>query len=269
MFMTRLFSGVLLLVIIIGAIFAGEEVVLLLSAVLSIIGLYELYRTYNIQRSILGIVGYFASIIYILLIWKDVPQAEILGICTAFLLFMTIYVFTFPKYNISEMVFALFGILYVPLMMMHLYQIRRLSSGIYVIFLVFISAWGNDTFAYCVGMLIGKHKMAPRLSPKKSVEGAIGGIVGAVIIGAIYGYFIGEQLVLFTFPVLKCAIICGVCSLIAIIGDLSASAIKRNQNIKDFGDLIPGHGGVLDRFDSILLTAPAVYFLVIYLGKLS
>lgn len=268
MFVTRLISGVSLLVIVIGAIIAGEGVIFLLTAVLSIIGLYELYRTYNIHQNVLSIAGYLTAVIYMLLVWKDIPQAGILGICITFLIFMSIYVFRFPKYNINETVFALFGILYVPVMMMHLYQIRRLSDGFFMIWLVFISAWGNDTCAYCVGMLIGKHKMAPRLSPKKSVEGAIGGITGAVILGAVYGHFMGEQLVSFAYPVLQCAIICGVCSLIAIIGDLCASAIKRNRNIKDFGSLIPGHGGVLDRFDSILLTAPAVYFLAIHFGSL-
>jgi len=267
MFITRLISGILLLAIVIGAIIAGEGIVFLLTAVLSIIGLYELYRTYHIHKNVLGIAGYAAAVMYILLIWYDMPQTGILGICIAFLILMCIYVFAFPKYNINEIAFALFGILYVPVMLMHLYQIRRLSDGFFMIWLVFISAWGNDTCAYCVGMLIGKHKMAPALSPKKSVEGAVGGIAGAVILGAVYGHFMGEQLVSLTSPVLQCAIICGICSLIAIVGDLCASAIKRNQNIKDFGTLIPGHGGVLDRFDSILLTAPAVYFLAIYLGS--
>jgi len=269
MFITRLISGILLLAIVIGAIIAGEGIVFLLTAVLSIIGMYELYRTYHIHKNGLGIAGYVAAVIYMLLIWCDMPQTGILGICAAFLIFMSIYVLRFPKYNISEITFALFGILYVPVMMMHLYQIRRLGDGFFMIWLVFISAWGNDTCAYCVGMLIGKHKMAPRLSPKKSLEGAIGGITGAVILGAGYGHFMKEQLVSFTYPAFQCAIICGLCSLIAIVGDLSASAIKRNQNIKDFGTLIPGHGGVLDRFDSILLTAPAVYFLAIHLGSVS
>lgn len=269
MFMTRLISGVLLLAVVIGAINAGEGIVFLLAAVISMIGLYELYRTYDIHQNALGITGYLAAVIYMLLIWQDMTQAGIMGICITFLFFMSIYVFRFPKYNINEIVFALFGVLYVPLMMMHLYQIRRLSDGFFMIWLVFISAWGNDTCAYCVGMLVGKHKMAPKLSPKKSVEGAVGGIAGAIILGAVYGHFMGEQLVSFANPVLSCAIICGVCSLIAIVGDLSASAIKRNRDIKDFGTLIPGHGGILDRFDSVLLTAPAVYFLAIHLGSIS
>jgi phosphatidate cytidylyltransferase len=105
-------------------------------------------------------------------------------------------------------------------------------------------------------MLIGKHKMAPVLSPKKSVEGGIGGVVGAALLGAIYGALTGG-------PVFEYALICTVGALISMVGDLAASAIKRNQGIKDYGNLIPGHGGILDRFDSVIFTAPVIYFLAV------
>ena len=102
--------------------------------------------------------------------------------------------------------------------------------------------------------------MAPKLSPKKSIEGAIGGIVGAAIIGGIFGMVCASQLKEFSYPELQCAIICAIGAVISQIGDLAASAIKRNHNIKDYGKLIPGHGGVLDRFDSIIFTAPIIYY---------
>lgn len=105
-----------------------------------------------------------------------------------------------------------------------------------------------------MGVLIGKHKMAPVLSPKKSVEGAIGGVVGAVLLGVAYAAATGGELAAY-------GIICGVGALISMVGDLAASAIKRNQEIKDYGKLIPGHGGILDRFDSVIFTAPIIYFL--------
>lgn len=120
--------------------------------------------------------------------------------------------------------------------------------------LIFLCSWGCDTCAYCVGVLIGKHKMAPVLSPKKSVEGAIGGVVGAVLLGVAYAAATGGELAAY-------GIICGVGALISMVGDLAASAIKRNQEIKDYGKLIPGHGGILDRFDSVIFTASIIYFL--------
>ena len=110
------------------------------------------------------------------------------------------------------------------------------------------------------GKLVGNHKMTPKLSPKKSVEGAVGGLIGAVLLGAAYAAIMGSvrgeaQ------PALEFMIICGVGAVIARIGDLAASAIKRNYNLKDYGTIIPGHGGVLDRFDSVIFTAPVIFYL--------
>ena len=96
--------------------------------------------------------------------------------------------------------------------------------------------------------------MAPVLSPKKSVEGAVGGVIGAALLGTVYGAATGG-------PMMEYALICAVGALISMVGDLAASAIKRNQEIKDYGTLIPGHGGILDRFDSVIFTAPVIYFL--------
>ena len=116
-----------------------------------------------------------------------------------------------------------------------IYQTRMLPGGTFHVWLIFLCSWGCDTCAYCVGVLFGKHKMAPVLSPKKSVEGAVGGVVGAILLGIIYAAATKGGMV-------EYAIICGVGALISMVGDLAASAIKRNQGIKDYGKLIPGHG---------------------------
>ena len=112
--------------------------------------------------------------------------------------------------------------------------------------------------------MIGKHKLAPVLSPKKSIEGSVGGIVGSALVGALFGYFMDvtletQQLVLIL------PIVGGVGSVISQVGDLAASAVKRNFEIKDYGKLIPGHGGIMDRFDSVIFTAPITYFLIMIL----
>ena len=147
-----------------------------------------------------------------------------------------------------------FAIVYVAVMLSFIYLTRMLPNGQYHVWLIFLCSWGCDTCAYCVGMLIGKHKMAPVLSPKKSVEGAVGGVIGAALLGTVYGAATGG-------PMMEYALICAVGALISMVGDLAASAIKRNQEIKDYGTLIPGHGGILDRFDSVIFTAPVIYFL--------
>lgn len=114
-------------------------------------------------------------------------------------------------------------------------------------------------------MLFGRHKLAPVLSPKKSIEGAIGGMIGAALLGALYGAVFGTHMEEVGNPVIACCAACAIAAVISQIGDLAASAIKRNHNIKDYGHLIPGHGGILDRFDSMIFTAPAIYFAVTFL----
>lgn len=155
---------------------------------------------------------------------------------------------------------AFFGLFYVAVMLSYVYQIRMLEQGAFLVWLVFLCSWGCDTCAYCVGVTMGKHKMAPVLSPKKSVEGGIGGVLGAALLGAVYALAINK----FggaSADVLTYALICGVGGVISQVGDLAASAIKRNHDIKDYGKLIPGHGGILDRFDSVIITAPIIFYM--------
>ena len=177
-----------------------------------------------------------------------------MGVIIAFMIFMFGYVFNYPRFHAEQVMPAFFGVVYVAVMLSFIYLTRNLPDGKFLVWLIFLCSWGCDTCAYCVGMLIGKHKMAPVLSPKKSVEGGIGGVAGAALLGVIYAAATGG-------PMAEYALICAVGALISMVGDLAASAIKRNQGIKDYGKLIPGHGGILDRFDSVIFTAPAIYFL--------
>ncbi len=134
------------------------------------------------------------------------------------------------------------------------------AHGIFLILFILFSACMTDTCAYFVGSFFGKHKLCPKISPKKTVEGAIGGVVGCVIANvilyAVYETFIFENPVHNYFPIVVASIIT---SIVGMCGDLTASVIKRNYGIKDFGNLIPGHGGIMDRFDSIMFVAVAFY----------
>jgi phosphatidate cytidylyltransferase len=179
------------------------------------------------------------------------------------------YVFCYPKYNAHQMMASFFSLVYVSIMMSFIYQLRVLQNGAEYVVLIFLAAWGTDTFAYCSGMLFGKHKMTPLLSPKKTIEGAIGGLVGSAVLGVLYGIFISHHLRLDYDPITIFPIICVIGGVVSMIGDLAASAIKRNFDIKDYGTLIPGHGGILDRFDSIIIVAPIVYLVVALLTGIS
>jgi phosphatidate cytidylyltransferase len=177
-----------------------------------------------------------------------------MAIIISMILILFVYVFGYPKYHAEQVMAAFFGVVYVAVMLSFIYLTRSLPDGKFLVWLIFLCSWGCDTCAYCVGMLIGKHKMAPVLSPKKSIEGAVGGVAGAALLGVIYAAATQGKMA-------EYALICAVGALISMVGDLAASAIKRNQNIKDYGKLIPGHGGILDRFDSVIITAPVIYYL--------
>lgn len=265
MFKTRLLSGIVLVILAIALIVAGGDVLLASTLVISCIGMYELYRVFEVQKSLLAIVGYGTAVaFYANLKWQFLP--EVLLLLMAFIiLLMFVFVFAYPKYHSRQVMAVFFGFFYVAIMLSYVYQIRELPKGLYLAFLVFLCSWGCDTCAYCVGMLIGKHKMSPKLSPKKSVEGAVGGVLGSALLTALYCYIFRNQMEIGTDEIIILAVIAAIAGLISMVGDLTASAIKRNYDIKDYGHLIPGHGGILDRFDSMIITAPIIFYLAKYL----
>ena len=265
MFKTRLLSGIVLVILAILLIVSGGEVLLFSTLVVSCIGMFELYRVFQVEKSLLALAGYFAAVVfYCNLEWTFLP--DILMLFMGFMiLLMFIYVFSYPKYKADQVMAVFFGVFYVAVMLSYVYQIRMLENGLYLAFLVFFCSWGGDTCAYCVGMLIGKHKMSPKLSPKKSIEGAVGGVLGSALLTALYCFIFRGPMALTGAEIGILALIAAIAGLISMVGDLTASAIKRNYDIKDYGHLIPGHGGILDRFDSMIITAPIIYFLALHM----
>lgn len=264
MFKTRLISGIILLAIAITVVVLGDNVLFGTVLVISLVGMTELYKIMKIEKSILGVAGYLTAIAYYFMIYFELQKYLLLLFICFLLLLMVLYVIRYPLYRAEQVMTGFFALFYVSIMLSYIYQVRVLEDGHILVWLIFIGAWGSDTCAYCVGMLFGKRKMAPKLSPKKSIEGCIGGVVGAALIGYIYALFLGSKMVGIDNPRLLFAIIGASASVISQFGDLAASAIKRNFDIKDYGSLIPGHGGILDRFDSIIFTAPIVYYLSVF-----
>ena len=197
-----------------------------------------------------------------ILVGDSLGMVDVMMLFMGFLIvLMFVYVLSYPKYDAKQLMAAFFGMFYVGTMLSYVYQIRTLNNGLYLAFLVFLCSWGCDTCAYCVGVLIGKHKMAPKLSPKKSIEGAVGGVLGSALLTALYCFIFRNHMNIDGTEIAILAVIAAVAGLISMVGDLCASAIKRNYDIKDYGHLIPGHGGILDRFDSMIITAPIIYYL--------
>ncbi len=267
MFWIRLRSGILLLAAAVALLVAGGPVMTIGILLVSLQGMWELYRVLGLDKKRMSIVGYCTAAAWFAALFFGRQDLLLPVLVLSLLLMMAVYVIAYPKYEAQQLMGVFFGFVYVAVMLSYMVQIRALPNGAFLVWLVFISSWGCDTCAYCVGMLIGKHKMAPVLSPKKSVEGAVGGVVGAALIGVIYALVFRKHLTVFPNPMFAMAVIGALGGLISMVGDLTASAIKRNYGIKDYGKLIPGHGGILDRFDSVIITAPLVYYLVLLLMK--
>ncbi len=271
MFWTRVFSGIVLVIIALITITAGGGVLAAVLMLTSIVGFFELSKALGVHEQNKKINGLeIPAVLFIIAYYLEIYffQSDVYTIMTlifGFMAFMFVYVIRFPRFNAEQVIAVFFSVMYAPVMLSFIYQTRELNHGIYVVWLIFISSWVSDTCAYFVGMAFGKtignHKAFPVLSPKKSIEGCIGGVMGAAVFGALYGYFVVENLIPEQEITLVFALIGGIGSVFSQVGDLAASAIKRNRNIKDYGKLIPGHGGIMDRFDSVIVTAPMIYFL--------
>ncbi len=266
-FLERLISGIVLVILALVTIILGKDVLLATVVIISLMGLYELLKVFGLQWKLPGYIGYGATIAYYALIRLEHTDYLMILFILYLISLMAAYVFTFPKFKADDIMVCFFGLFYVVLMLSYIYQVRMMKDGQYIVWLIFLCSWGCDTCAYLVGVMFGKHKMAPVLSPKKSIEGGIGGILGAALLGFIYAVIFSDKLSIenanIIFPV-----VCAAGGIISQVGDLTASGIKRNHDIKDYSKLIPGHGGILDRFDSVIITAPIIYYLIIYLSKI-
>ena len=279
-FLVRTASGAVLLGIVLAAIFSGVWGYGALLLAVTIIGVWEFYGLARAKGSepqrcmgmLMSLALFFAGFISSLYIYGETDDQEVLGLGVFLLLiFAMLLVITFvievfrnrqtPMYNIA---ITIMGTVYVALPMAILTILPAgLNAIIYrgevwipwvFLFYLFL-VWGNDVFAYLVGVTMGKHRMCERLSPKKSWEGFAGGILGSAAVGAIaasvlggsYGVWIGLAIVV---------------ALSSVVGDLIESMFKRDAGVKDSGAIMPGHGGILDRFDALIISAP---FALIYL----
>lgn len=262
----RTISAVILVIAAFASILPGGIILAVVLYGISMVGFLELTRACGVRKdqkpNTLEIVGLAAITCYYLVTYfvQDASYA-VMVILLAMIAMMSVYVFGFPKYHANQVMDAYFSLIYAPVMLSFVLLTRQLDDGIYLVWMIFISSWISDTFAYLAGVMLGRHKLAPVLSPKKSVEGSVGGIVGAALFGALFGAYLDSTLGQEQY-VMILAVVGGVGSVISQVGDLAASAIKRNHEIKDYGNLIPGHGGIMDRFDSVIFTAPITYFLI-------
>ncbi|MDR1891444.1 MAG: phosphatidate cytidylyltransferase [Oscillospiraceae bacterium] len=269
----RIVTGIVGLALFAAVIFFANPLVLNLAlAAVSAIAVYEaLHRTGMIKNPAL-VAGSICFAAVVPFLENDTVGEVILALYVFFLLAVLLVAHKTVTPGDVSLAFMFAVTLSLSLCtLLYLREIADLQTlgltktdGIFLLLLAVIGAWGTDIGAYFIGRFFGKHKLAPAVSPKKTVEGAVGGLAVCIVLflayGSLYGAYFLKDGGRVSLPLL--AALAVICALLSMLGDLSASCIKRAAGIKDFGNIFPGHGGILDRFDSLLTVAPAVYLLV-------
>jgi len=270
---TRVISAVVAIAVLLGVVYLGGTAIGIAVFLLSMGAIYEFYKALEkINIKPVYAAGYISCLSLLFLTFLDKlsflkeavdGQLPVISVFAWLFLLMVVFfcliMFSGGKYSVNDVSATLFGIVYIVFMFSFVILTRSMSNGYLYIWLIFIGAWATDTFAFFTGVTVGKTKIVPKISPKKSLEGCIGGVVGCVAAMTVFGWAFRETL---NVPLYNFAIIGAICGVISQIGDWAASSVKRAANIKDYGNIMPGHGGILDRVDSILFVAPSVYFYI-------
>lgn len=251
---TRIISGVVMLPLLIVLYFRGIPLAIA-AFIIGAVGMYELFNGFkNLEIKPNIFIGIGLLVLLYIFHFIFPGRHDILTFWIVISVVITgISLFPMSDYKIEDALSTLLGVIYVGFLSYHIVMIDETSYGI-LIWMVVITAFCTDIFAYFTGYFLGRVKLCPNLSPKKTVEGAVGGVVGTIIISIIFALITKIEI----FPHIMLMGLIG--AVMSELGDLTASAFKRKMGIKDYGNLIPGHGGVLDRFDSILFTAPTIYY---------
>ena len=262
-FWTRVITGGIILLLLALIFIIGYDVMLIVLGRLALIGIWEIYRVKNLLWKPFAITGFIADICYYVLIrfydWEYCSLYLVFLFAILVIADIIIFIAKYPEYTLADLTGSVFTVIYVGVLLSFLYLARVHAWGAYLVWLAMLASWGCDIFAYLGGMLFGKHKIFPAISPKKTLEGCISGIVGAGILAFIYALIVNSIVEDITHEVIIFPIVCMAGAVLGMFGDLFASAIKRQAGIKDYSNILPGHGGIMDRFDSVILVSPVIY----------
>lgn len=247
----------------------GEWLFAAMILMLTLLAWHEFYtmlqnKNINIYYSL----GFLLNTVIAGCAWLGNSQELVMVMFISTLLALVKVVTSGTKFTVTDATFSLLGISYIGVSFAHLLLLRytdssqyistsfgQLSAGAAYLWLAFVGTWASDTFAYFVGTYLGRHKLCPMISPGKTIEGALGGLIGSVIAIVLLGN-------IFKLSMTHSVIMGLLVGVAAPLGDLVESAIKRFAGVKDSGRILPGHGGILDRFDSILFAVPAIYYYI-------
>lgn len=261
---TRVLSGLIMLPLLV-LLLLGGYVLFAACLLIGIMGVREFYngfRAMGVKPSFTIAVA-AAVVLYAVELFGDGRVEWYMLWSFAVVVASLLYLFDIEHRKLEDAMATITGIFYVVFFSFHVTLVEQTQYGL-MVWLIVITAFGTDIMAYFSGYLLGKHKLCPHISPKKTIEGSVGGVIGSVVLSGLFGYFFMDDVLV------HCMIIGVLGGIISQFGDLTASVFKRKLGIKDYGNLIPGHGGILDRFDSVLFTGPMVYYyIVLVMGYLA
>ena len=252
----RILSGILMLPLLL-LVFLGGKALLAGCFIIGVIGVREFFsgfRKAGIYPS--NLIAYLSAVGLYAVYLAGAGDIWLMFWFFCAALASLLYLFKTGQRKISDGAATLTGIFYIIYFSFHVALVEQSGEYGLMVWLVFLTAFGADTTAFFTGLAFGRHKLCPGISPKKTVEGAVGGFFGSILFCGLFGYFLMNELLA------HCLIIGALGGVISQLGDLTASVFKRYMGVKDFGNLIPGHGGILDRFDSVLFTGPMVFYYI-------
>jgi len=261
----RLISALIAAPIAIFIIIQGGLWLRLALLLIALRGLYELFRAVSGKRvpHPIHFAAYIFTPVHFFVIIDNGQEMQLMAIAAFLLITIALTVINYQKSDLQDCLVTIGGFFYIPFLLSFLYLVR--DHSVYFVWLIFVCSSASDTFAYIIGKKFGRHKLVNSPSPGKTWEGCIGGVAGAAIVGFIYGYVVHRFTGIDHPMVLNATAVSAIGAVFSQFGDLFASAIKRWVGIKDFGRIMPGHGGIVDRLDSIVVTAPVVYMVMIWM----
>lgn len=271
MLLRRVMSALIGLIIFFAVMLSPDIVFQIALGIIEVVALKELYYALKANNfKPVEWLGYLSVITIIGINFLKLQYTIDVVLFVVFILLFalfTIVVFSRNKITYLDVSVTVFSVLYIVFLFTFLSKTKGIENlGYLYIWLIFVCAWMTDTSAYFAGSFFGKHKLIPDISPNKTLEGVAGGIIGCILSVLVYGFII-YKIAGVNIGIVHYIVLATIASIFAQIGDLVGSAIKRTTSIKDFGTIMPGHGGVIDRFDSVLLVAPVVYFYLVFVVR--
>lgn len=247
---TRIITGAIIALTLGVTTFIGGIVFEILMLALTFIGIYELVKMFFKKEK--NYFAFFVNAIFAIGLYISFFIMNISHINYAIVLYLSVLFFTYVI-RVHEDLNRMLRIMLIGMYFVLGFHFMMELNDTYLVWLIYILSFGTDTCAYFSGVFLGKHKLCPKVSPNKTVEGAIGGVIGATVLASIYFFFVGQEIGFNTI------VFFAIVSIFSMFGDLFASKMKREYAIKDYGYIFPGHGGVMDRFDSLLFVAIAIH----------